>query len=113
VPDLEGQNLTKACNEALILGVLAEGPKHGYQIALEIEERSEGFFRFFHGTLYPILHKLEQEGLIRGSWSGKEGSRRRKRYALTARGRDALRVQSDAWSTFFRHWFAIMGEREP
>ena len=57
----EIQNLTKNCNEALILAILSKEKKHGYQIALELEERSEGLFKFNHGTLYPILHKLEKD----------------------------------------------------
>ncbi len=112
VPDLEGQNLTKSCNEALILATLAGGPKHGYQIALEIETASNGFFKFFHGTLYPILHKLEKDGLIRGAWSGSEGQRRRKHYTLTVKGRRALEGQRAAWRTFFQRFFEIMGEGE-
>ena len=51
-------NLTKNCNESLILSILFKGKKHGYQLALEIEAKSNGFFKFNHGTLYPILHKF-------------------------------------------------------
>ena len=80
-------NLTRSCNEVLILSVLAGGARHGYQLAVEIEERSAAFFRFNHGTLYPILHKLERGGLIRGAWSGDDTGRKRKRYSLTAKGR--------------------------
>ncbi len=74
------QNLAKNCNELLILAILKSGKKHGYQIALEIEERSNETFRFNHGTLYPILHKLEKEDLIRGSWKKEEAKRKRKYY---------------------------------
>lgn len=99
-PPLEIQNLTKSCNEALILGVLADGPRHGYQLALDIEERSDGFFVFNHGTLYPILHKLEKEGLIAGRWSDHPTGRKRKSYAITAEGRRFAARQMDAWNTF-------------
>lgn len=58
---------------------------HGYQIATTIGERGDGYFHFKHGTLYPILHRLEEDGLIQGTWS-KEGGRRRKVYSLTHRG---------------------------
>lgn len=58
------QSLSRSCNEVLILSVLSSGPHHGYQLALELEEKSQGAFRFQHGTLYPILHKLEKSGLI-------------------------------------------------
>src|SRR5690606_14842863 len=84
---LEAQALAKTIHELLVLAALRDGDKHGYQIALDVEERSEGAFVFQHGTLYPILHRLEAEKLIRGQWSGGEGQRRRKVYALTAAGR--------------------------
>ena len=85
--DLEIVSLPKLCNEALILSALADGRRHGYQIAMEIEKKSGGMFQFNHGTLYPILHKLEKKGFIRGSWKQEEGTRKRKYYALTSRGK--------------------------
>jgi PadR family transcriptional regulator PadR len=110
--DLEVQNLTKSCNEALILASLATGPKHGYQLALDIESRGAGLFRFQHGTLYPILHKLEKEGLIRGDWSTGEKGRKRKSYSLTNRGRKYARAQLAAWRDFFERFFSITGVNE-
>ena len=65
-PALDIQSLSRSCNEVLILSTLSSGPHHGYQLALEIEDRSGGAFRFKHGTLYPILHKLENDKLIQG-----------------------------------------------
>jgi DNA-binding PadR family transcriptional regulator len=124
-PEVEPQNLTPSCNEALILASLREGPKHGYQLALDIEERSAGAFRFQHGTLYPILHKLEKRGLIKGSWTRGQagaaesgaggrsrvddagsgaaagGGRKRKSYTLTAAGRRYADQQLAAWREFF------------
>lgn len=108
-PTFEVQNLTKSCNEALILAILAGGKKHGYQLALELEERSEGFFRFKYGTLYPILHKLEKDGLIRGAWSDGEQGRRRKSYALTAKGRRHRDGQVADWDRFFTQLNHIVG----
>ncbi len=70
-PVFETQNLTKNSNESLILAILYKEHKHGYQIALDIEENSNRQFKFNHGTLYPILHKLEKEGLIKGTWNRK------------------------------------------
>lgn len=87
---LDAQALARTIHELLVLASLAEGDKHGYQIALDVEEESEGAFVFQHGTLYPILHRLEAEKLIRGRWSGAPGERRRKVYALTAAGRRRL-----------------------
>lgn len=110
---VEVQNLTKSCNESLILAVLACGPKHGYQLALEIEERSQGYFRFNHGTLYPILHKLEKDGLIRGAWSEEGPRRKRKSYRLTAKGQRYLDSQVDGWARFFGRFTQIVGEVKP
>ena len=105
---LEKQNLTKGCNEALILAALKAGPRHGYQLALDIEEASEGFFKFNHGTLYPILHKLEKEGLIRGAWSDKGPRGRRKAYELTSSGDTLAQEQRAAWREFCARLSAVI-----
>ncbi|MFW6079736.1 MAG: PadR family transcriptional regulator, partial [Gemmatimonadota bacterium] len=80
---------------------LRGGARHGYQIALDLEERSRGLVSFQHGTLYPILHRLEGEDLIEGDWE-KDGGRRRKVYTLTASGRRHLAEQSERCRTIFR-----------
>lgn len=110
---IEVQSLTKSCNEALILAGLSRGARHGYQLALEVERRSGGVFKFNHGTLYPILHKLEKEGLIQGSWSQEETARKRKHYALTARGRAYAKNQVCAWEEFFAHFLDLVGGETP
>jgi len=110
--DLETQNLSRSCHEALILATLADGARHGYQLALEIEERSEGSFRFNHGTLYPILHNLEARGFIDGSWAEPAGKRKRRQYALTATGGDHLEQLRRSWSAYFESLFNIIGRVE-
>lgn len=112
-PPLETQNLTKGCNEALILAVLRDGPKHGYQLALDIEEASRGRFKFNHGTLYPILHKLEKEGWIRGAWSDEGPRGRRKAYELTTAGRRTADAQRIAWRAFTGSLFAVIDPDPP
>jgi len=107
------QSLSRSCNEILILSTLASGPHHGYQLALELEEKSSGAFRFKHGTLYPILHKLEGEALIRGDWLQEKSKRKRKSYRLTESGRRHLQMQIDAWREFFDRFFNIIEERKP
>lgn len=87
--DFDVQGFARDIHKLLVLSSLRAGAKHGYQIAVDVEEESNGLFRFRHGTLYPILHRLEDEGLILGSWS-KAGGRRKKVYALTASGRTHL-----------------------
>ena len=111
-PMLEIQSLSRSCNEVLILSTLSSGPHHGYQLVLELEEKSGGTFRFQHGTLYPILHKLESEGLIRGDWLEEPSRRRRKSYRLTAAGRQYLREQTAGWRDFLEVFFYVVEETE-
>jgi len=109
-PDFGITNLAKNCNEALIIAILSDGKKHGYQLALQIEEKSQGYFTFNHGTLYPILHKLEKEGIIKGSWKQEGPRRKRKYYTLTSKGKKYGREQLSEWLTFFNHFLDIVGE---
>lgn len=99
---LEAQALAKTIHELLVLAALRDGDKHGYQIALDVEERSEGVFVFQHGTLYPILHRLEANKLIRGRWSGARGQRRRKVYTLTPAGRQRLEAGRESCRETFQ-----------
>lgn len=92
--DFDVQGFARDIHELLVLSTLRGGPKHGYQIGLDLEAASNGLFAFRHGTLYPILHRLEKSGLIRGAWS-KEGGRRRKVYELTTPGVDHLAGGTD------------------
>ena len=105
---LETQNLTRSCHEVLILSILAEGPKHGYQLALELDGRSGGQFSFQYGTLYPILHKLEKQGIIRGAWDEDSPRRKRKTYTVTPKGRRHLEAEVEAWQSFFTRFFTVV-----
>jgi DNA-binding PadR family transcriptional regulator len=112
ITDFSIQNLTKHCNESLILAILFKEKKHGYQLALEIEEKSNGRFKFNHGTLYPILHKLEKDGLIKGTWKKEGPKRKRKYYSITAKGKKYIYTKLDEWKSFYQHFFDIVGEIE-
>jgi len=92
--DFDVQGFARDINELLVLSTLRGEAKHGYQISLDVEQDSNGLVRFRHGTLYPILHRLEEEGLIRGTWS-KDGGRRKKIYALTGQGERHLSGGTD------------------
>jgi DNA-binding PadR family transcriptional regulator len=72
--------------EPLLLHVLSQQPMYGYQIIRELESRSQGYFRFKEGTLYPVLHRLEQSGLVRGQWQTLPSGRQRKYYQITEKG---------------------------
>jgi PadR family transcriptional regulator PadR len=100
------QGFARGIHELLVLALLRDGARHGYQIALDLAERSEGLFDFRHGTLYPILHRLETEGRIAGSWT-QEG-RPRKIYRLTAKGRRALEEERGRCDEVFRGLFAVL-----
>jgi PadR family transcriptional regulator, regulatory protein PadR len=112
LPDFGIPNLTKNCNEILILAILFKEKKHGYQLALEIEEKSGASFKFNHGTLYPILHKMEKGGLIKGTWKHEGPKRKRKYYSITAKGKKYAKQQLEEWHNFFKNFFNIIGEIE-
>jgi PadR family transcriptional regulator PadR len=98
MPDL--QQLLKGNVRMLILSVLAEGPSHGYEIARQVQRKSEGALRFGEGTLYPTLHQMEKEGLLQGRWEEQAAGPARKYYRLTAPGRRALQCQARQWREF-------------
>ncbi len=105
--NLETQNLPRVANELLILSSLADRKMHGYEIALDLEERSGGLVRFQYGTLYPILHRLEKAGFIKGKWVREGAKRKRKYYTLTTRGREYARSQLRAWDEFAGRFTAM------
>jgi PadR family transcriptional regulator, regulatory protein PadR len=94
--------LKKGTAEVLILSLLENRPRHGYEIAKLIEERSEGVLEFHVASLYPMLYRLERRGWIEGRWLEKAGQRRRRFYKLTATGRKALPEQRRSWREFIR-----------
>ena len=94
------KELLKGSTESLILSLLSRSPMHGYQIIKELRERSGEFFRLGEGTIYPALHKLEKEGLIRGEWQTTPGGRERKFYHITEKGRKALEEKVEMWRRF-------------
>ena len=81
----------------LLQTVAALGPLHGYSIAARLEQVSAGALQINMGTLYPGLMRLEQRGLVRGSWGTTESNRKARFYALTAAGRRELAKEKQAW----------------
>jgi PadR family transcriptional regulator PadR len=73
---------------------------HGYQIARALESRSRGSFQFKEGLIYPRLHQMEREGLLRSEWEGQRGTRRRKVYLPTAEGQRRLAEELQQWQAF-------------
>ena len=95
------RELRKGSAETLILALLEERDRHGYEIAKLIGERSDGAITFHVASLYPTLYRLERRGLIQGKWVEKAGTRRRRFYKLTTAGHKVLDAQRRSWSTFF------------
>ena len=106
--------IRKGSTPVLILSLLAEQPMYGYQIAQELERRSEGYFEMKEGLLYPALHRMEQDGLLKSEWRSVAGSRRRKYYFITEEGRKVLAKSVTEWQTFIEQFLGIIGgQREP
>ena len=95
------RELKRGSTEVLILALLEERQRHGYEISQLIEERSNGTITFHTASLYPTLYRLEARGLIEGRWVERAGQRRRRYYRLTRSGRNALAKQRSTWETFF------------
>ena len=95
------QELKRGSAELLVLALLEEHERHGYEIARLIEERSGGAIRFHVTSLYPTLYRLEDKGLIEGRWLEKSGQRRRRMYRLTPGGRGVLAKQRLVWESFY------------
>jgi PadR family transcriptional regulator len=95
------RELRKGSAETLILALLEERDRHGYEIAKLIGERSDGTITFHVASLYPTLYRLERRGLIQGRWLEQAGTRRRRCYRVTAAGRKVLDAQRRSWSAFF------------
>jgi transcriptional regulator len=94
---------------ALILEALLHGPSHGYVIAQTIKERSRGVLDFKEGTLYPALHKLENEGMVESSETIEKG-RARRHYRITKSGRAMLVKDRKEWRTLSKAVTMILGE---
>src|SRR6266436_3012118 len=95
------RELRKGSAEVLLLSLLQERDRHGYEIAKLIDSRSDGTLKFHVASLYPTLYRLERRGLIQGRWVERAGTRRRRFYRLTAQGQTTLNAQRRSWKTFF------------
>jgi PadR family transcriptional regulator PadR len=100
LPMVLSPDVKKGSAELLILSLLEGGPLHGYEIARLIADRSGGTITFTSATLYPALHALDRQGIIRGQWVVKPGERRRRYYHLTASGRRTLQAHRRGWRRF-------------
>ena len=96
--------------DMLILRTLRWGPAHGHGIAKSIERMSDETLRVEHGSLYPALQRLQQEGWITGNWGISKNKQRAKYYRLTAAGRRQFVAETSRWERFVR---AVTGVLQP
>ena len=94
------RELKKGSAELLILSLLENRARHGYEVSKLIEARSGGTLKFNVASLYPLLYRLEARGWIEGRWVEKAGQRRRRYYKLTKEGRKVLPAQRSTWESF-------------
>ena len=103
--------MRKGTTTVAILKLLVDEEEslHGYEIIRRLEARSQGYFRFKEGLIYPRLHQMEQDGLLESRWLGESGTRRRKVYSVTRDGRHQLEVEMQRWQTFSWRMNQLLG----
>jgi PadR family transcriptional regulator len=106
---LSDRELKKGSAQLLILSLLEDRSRHGYELGQLIELRSRGALRFNVASLYPLLYRLEKRGWIKGRWVEKAGQRRRRYYRLTRAGKKILAAQRDGWRDFVEAISRITG----
>jgi transcriptional regulator len=109
LPHMPGNEWKKGSAELLILSLVQDQPRHGYEISRLIEERSGGTLRFYVASLYPLLYRMEKRGWVRGRWVEKAGQRRRRYYRITDSGQQVLAGQRAEWKEFVESIGRITG----
>jgi PadR family transcriptional regulator PadR len=99
----------KGSAEMLVLSLLEERARHGYEIAKLIEQRSNGVLTFHAASLYPLLYRMEGRRLIQGRWVEKAGQRRKRHYSITATGRRVLAERRSGWNAFIDALVRVAG----
>ncbi|MFC1908095.1 PadR family transcriptional regulator [Chloroflexota bacterium] len=94
------RELMKGSTDPLLLYLISKQPMYGYQIIKELERKSQGYFKFKEGTLYPALHRLEKAGLILGKWQMLPSGRQRRYYHITNKGHSILAEKKTQWQDF-------------
>ena len=95
-------SIKRGSAELAVLAVLENGPLHGYEIARQIEQGTDGVLRFTLASLYPLLYRMEKRGWTRAAWETTPSGVKRRRYRLTAAGSTQLAQARREWKTFFR-----------
>ena len=100
-PQIDTRALQKTSAEMVVLALLEQRSRHGYELAKLIESRSEGKLEFHVASLYPMLYRLETKGWVEGRWVERPSERRKRFYRITPRGRKVLDLQRRNWRDFF------------
>lgn len=101
--------IKKGSTETLILALVEKRPMYGYELTQELRNRSNGYFDMKEGLLYPTLHRMQKEGLVSAEWQVPESGRKRKYYAITTVGQEALGQQKEEWKVFMAQMQGMIG----
>jgi PadR family transcriptional regulator, regulatory protein PadR len=94
------QDVMKGSIDSLLMCLLSEQPMYGYQIIKELAQRSQGYFKFKEGPLYPALHRLESRGMVEGKWQMLPSGRQRRYYQVTEKGSAIIGERKNQWEEF-------------
>ena len=103
------KELLGASTSLMVLAILGREPLYGYELLKRINAESGGLFNFQEGTLYPILHRLEGDGLLRKQWEESPAGRKRKYYYITAKGRHHLAASASQWQALHAMVSRVLG----
>ena len=98
---MDVDRIKNSCSETLVVGLLREREMHGYEMCREIERQTGGYFQLKHGTIYPLLHRLQKRGLVESSWRSLDTGKPRKVYRLTAQGQTYYTQAAASWRELF------------
>ncbi|KRW90662.1 DNA-binding protein [Alicyclobacillus tengchongensis] len=104
------KELVKGSTVILILTMLRKRSMYGYEMIRELDEQSAGVFTLKEGTLYPILHTLEELGMVQSFWQAGQGDRKRKYYSITDAGKAHLSHKTEEWKVFRSAVDKVIGE---
>ncbi|MBR2483460.1 MAG: helix-turn-helix transcriptional regulator [Oscillospiraceae bacterium] len=104
---MKKQNMDRT--RLLVMGLLSGGDMYGYQMIVELERRSDGTFSMKEGTLYPVLHGMEKDGLVDAYEQAAPTGRMRKYYRLTRKGKEALKTETQEWRQYSAAVDAVLG----
>ena len=98
--------------EALLLAILESGPSYGYAIVRELNQRAEGILKLGEGTIYPVLHRMEDKKMVAAKWRLAENGRQRKYYRLTPKGHRGLAASREQWQRLSAVMTKVVGSAE-